>query len=215
VGALPIITYGEHVTGWTPASIRPLRAKAARARGLLSPGCSMELAWQGNPADDPISHATATFFRYAQEWWNTTLPARHTSAMLPAQLLVQAYTSALERLEAANFAWNASTGPLSNALCWVHFAGWLILSPTTFVDHDAQQVSILVGSPAVARAHLLEGIRLRLGALEAERLARRTGVDPAFDVAHLWFHPFQAISRASNWTAKEKYWVRAFVAGGW
>ena len=142
------------------------------------------------------------------------MPSRATSAMLTARQLTWAYDSALQRLEASHFAWSACTGPLSNALMWAHFAGWIIVSPVAFVDHNAQSVNLLVGSPAVARDLLLEGVRLQLAAQAAAKLQSREGIPLSFDCTKLWFHPLQAVLRSSNWTAKEKYWVRAFTTGG-
>ena len=64
---LPVATYGDQVTGWARTSIRALRIKAACAHGILSPGCSLELAWQSCPSDDPLVYAAAPVVRYAQE----------------------------------------------------------------------------------------------------------------------------------------------------
>ena len=42
-GTMPSLTYGHEITGWTPASLRSVRIKAAKALGLWKPGCSLDL----------------------------------------------------------------------------------------------------------------------------------------------------------------------------
>ena len=60
-GAMPTLTYGHQVAGWTPVILRTVRVKAAKALGIWSASCDLDLIWQLRPKEDPLSVVAGVF----------------------------------------------------------------------------------------------------------------------------------------------------------
>ena len=128
-GAMPTLTYGHQVAGWTPVILRTVRVKAAKALGIWSAGCDLDLIWQLRPKEDPLSLVAGGFSLYCVEWWNRSSTHLVQPATLSAQVLASAARTAWQAVTDATFTWKHCRGPIFNMCLWLRLLGWTMVSP--------------------------------------------------------------------------------------
>ena len=134
--------------------------------------------------------------RYAEEWWRAVDPAHKNGRVLKPGFLASACWAAKERFDRGE----KPCGPIGAMLVQLHWAGWTMITPTTFATKEGWEICLLVASPrAVLR--VFSGDDTRNTEERASEVVKRVWGLQVELGREVWWEPLQKTLRSRKPTA--------------
>ena len=115
VGLLAGVSYGDVISGASPARVAGLRLAQRQALGANKPGVRAAIMRQVTRCRDPAFMQLAPLRRYHQEWWMAHV--LQDQRCLTVGTLVEAFRAAKEEFSQGTASWKAAaSGPMKLAI---------------------------------------------------------------------------------------------------